>query len=118
MKTLIALSSEDNTVLPGRNKFGVPQYPRGHAGRLLIVAAAIDTLKRPTASSVATLTGLSKGNIDRYALTDLRAQFGVNVNKTGPVYNIEDWGKVLRPAGVRECLTVLLDRTTIQTLSK
>lgn len=101
-----------------RNEHGVPQYPRGHAGRLLVAAAAIATLERPTASSVANLTSLGKGNIDRIALVDLPAQFGVVVSKLGPVYKIEDWGNVLKPEGVIKCLTVLMNRTRLKALGK
>lgn len=99
-----------------RNVFGVPQYPRGHAGRLLVTLAAIDTLDRPTAVTVSKLTGLEKGNIDRHALSDVRSQFGVIVSKKGPVYEIEDWGNVLNREGVRKCLTVLLNRTILEAL--
>ncbi|WP_202802449.1 hypothetical protein [Pseudomonas asplenii] len=42
------------------NEHGVPQYPKGHAGRLFVTLAAIDCLERATATSVAALTGLSK----------------------------------------------------------
>lgn len=76
-----------------------PLYPKGHAGRLLVVLAAIDLLDRPTAASVAKVTGLSKGNIDQYAakLTEL----GVTIVKTGPVYQVEDWGQIVQPSGIR-----------------
>jgi hypothetical protein len=99
------------------NPSGVPQYPRGHAGRLLVVLAAIAKLDRPTAVSVANLTGLSKGNIDRLVMDELPDQFGVITTKNGPVYSIEDWGNILREEGVRKCLTVPLSRTTISTHS-
>jgi hypothetical protein len=103
---------------PTRNENGVPQYPRGHAGRLLVAAAAVATLERPTATTVANLTGLEKGNIDRMVMSDLKSQFGVVVDKTGPVFQIQDWGKILKPAGVKECLTVLIDRTTMEAMKK
>ena len=101
-----------------RNEHGVPQYPRGHAGRLLVVAAAVATLERPTATSVSKLTGLEKGNIDRMVMNDLKSQFGVEVSKTGPVFEITSWGKLLKSTGVKECLTVLIDRTTMEAMKK
>jgi len=94
-----------------RNAHGVPQYPKGHAGRLLVALAAVATLERPTSSAVAELTGLSKGNIDKMVLADSRSQFGVIVEKEGPIYRISDWGNVLKPDEVIKCLTVLLNRT-------
>ncbi len=97
-----------------KNVYGVPQYPRGHAGRLLVVLAAVGSLERPTATSVANLTGLSKGNIDRLVLDEIPAQFGVLTSKEGPVYRVESWGDVLRPEGVKKCLTVPLSRTNIK----
>lgn len=86
------------------NEHGVPLYPKGHTGRLLVTMAAIDALNTPTAASVAALTGLSKGNIDNYvaALTD---ELGAVIVKEGPVYRIESWGDVLKRAGVRKALT-------------
>lgn len=88
------------------NANGVPQYPKGHSGRLLAVMAAIDLLERPTAYTIAGLTGLSKGNIDRY-VSALNAELGTQVQKdaTGQ-YLIESWGKILNPEGVKSVLTI------------
>ncbi|WP_455233365.1 hypothetical protein [Geopseudomonas aromaticivorans] len=85
------------------NAHGVPQYPKGHAGRLLVVLAAIDRQERPTASSVAALTGLSKGGIDKY-VWKLNAELGTTIVKNGPVYQIKAWGDLLEPEGVRKKL--------------
>lgn len=87
------------------NTNGVPIYPKGHTGRLLVVMAAIDKLSRPTAYTVAELTGLSKGNIDRY-VTALNAELGTVVRKdsTGQ-YQIISWGGILNPEGVKSALT-------------
>lgn len=85
------------------NEHGVPQYPKSHAGRLLVTLAAIDKLERATATSVAVLTGLSKGKINDYVLV-LNAQYGTRIKKDGPVFSIESWGNLLKPAGVRLCL--------------
>lgn len=83
-----------------------------------MVLAAVATLERPTAVSVANLTGISKGNIDRLVLVDLPSHLGVLTSKEGPVYRIESWGNLLRPEGVRRCLTVPLSGTNIETLGK
>lgn len=87
------------------NEHGVPMYPRGHAGRMLVCLAAIDKLARPTATSVADLTGLSKGKVDEYVAA-LAAEFAVKIRKDGPVYSLESWGPYLKATAVRTCLTV------------
>ena len=87
------------------NENGVPQYPKGHAGRLLVTLAAIDRLERATASSVAALTGLSKGKIDDYVQA-LNAEFGTLIVKDGPEYRVESWGEILKRNGVKKALTV------------
>lgn len=89
------------------NEQGVPLYPRGHVGRLLVCLAAIDRLERPTAASVAALTGLSKGKIDDYVAA-LGVELGVRIVKTGPVFAIENWGALLKAPAVRRCLTTLI----------
>lgn len=101
-----------------RNQHGVPQYPRGHAGRLFVVLAAVESLERPTASSVANLTGISKGSIDRIVLIDIPSQLGVTTSKQGPVYKIDNLGELLNVEGVKKCLQVPLNRTNIAVLGK
>lgn len=81
------------------NEQGVPQYPKGHVGRLLVTLAAIERLERPTATTVAALTGLSKGKIDDYVQA-LNQEFGTHVVKVGPEYIIQSWGNVLKKPGV------------------
>mgnify|MGYP003406971489 FL=1 len=82
------------------NEHGVPQYPKGHTGRLLVTLAAIDKLDSPTSSSVATQTGLSKGNIDTYVKA-LNGQMRTIIVKNGPEYAIVSWGDLLNPEAVR-----------------
>lgn len=96
----------------GVNDNGIPQYPKGHAGRLLITLAAIDKLASPTATTVAALTGLSKSKIDEYTQT-LCEEFGVDIVKIGGVFRIQSWGEVLRKAGVQKALTVPLNGTRV-----
>ena len=95
------------------NENGVPQYPKGHAGRLLVTLAAIDKLERATASSVAELTGLSKGKIDDYVQA-LNAELGTVIVKVGAVYRVDSWGDVLKRAGVKNALTVPLNGTILK----
>lgn len=83
------------------NEHGVPQYPKGHTGRLLVTLAAIDKLDSPTSSSVAAQTGLSKGNIDTYVKA-LNEQLLTVIVKNGPEYVIESWGDLLNPVAVRQ----------------
>lgn len=94
------------------NESGVPQYPKGHAGRLLVTLAYIDRLDRPTASSVAALTGLSKGKIIDYVHA-LNAEFGTVIIKDGPEYRVESWGEILKRTGVKKVLTVPFKGTGI-----
>lgn len=94
------------------NENGVPQYPKGHAGRLLVTLAAIDRLERATASSVAALTGLSKSKIDDYVQA-LNAEFGTVIAKDGPVFRIDSWGEILKKNGVQKALTVPFKGTNI-----
>jgi hypothetical protein len=82
------------------NEYGVPQYPKGHTGRLLVALAAIDVLDRPTASTIAAFTGLQKTHIDNY-VQKLNAELGTRIDKDGPVYRIAEWGVILNSEGVR-----------------
>jgi len=95
------------------NEHGVPQYPKGHTGRLLVTLAAIDKLERPTATSVAALTGLSKGKIDDYVYA-LNSELGMTITKEGPEYRIDNWGELLKKMGVRKCLTVPINGTIME----
>lgn len=95
------------------NEHGVPQYPKGHTGRMLVALAAIDRIERPTAASVAALTGLSKGKIDDYVRA-LNSELDMKITKEGPEYRIESWGGVLKKMGVRKCLTVPINGTNMR----
>ena len=99
------------------NENGVPQYPKGHAGRLLVTLAAIARMERPTTFSVAALTGLSKGKIDDYVKA-LNLEFGTVIVKEGTVYRVVSWGEILNREGVEKTLTVPFNGTTIPGSSK
>jgi len=85
------------------NEYGVPQYPKGDARRLFVLLAAIDYLERPTLTSLAEYTGHNKGTIDA-DVAKLREQFGVDIERDGPVFSIRSWGDLLKKAGVKSHL--------------
>ncbi|WP_267400289.1 hypothetical protein [Pseudomonas sp. GM_Psu_2] len=86
-----------------KNQNGVPQYPKGHSGRMLVVLASIAKLEHASAVTVAAYTGLSQGNIDTYALR-LNEEFGTQILKENGRYRIESWGPVLKKKGVMQTL--------------
>lgn len=91
---------QDRTERPETNEHGVPQYPKGDARRLFVLLSAIDLLERPTLTSLAGFTGHNKGTIDADVLK-LREQFGVSIDREGPVFVLRSWGEVLRKNGVK-----------------
>lgn len=93
-----------------RNENGVPQYPKGHVGRLLVALAAISALDRPTAASVAIYTGLSKSKVTDYVAA-LGAQLGVTIVKHGSEYKIVSWGDLLIEDGVKKLLSEPINGT-------
>lgn len=98
-----------------KNENGVPQYPKGHAGRLLVVLAAITKLEHASAVNIAAYTGLSQGNIDVY-VSKLNDEFGTWILKEKGRYWIESWGPLLKEAGVlRALVSSEFDRTTAST---
>lgn len=86
-----------------KNQDGVPQYPKGHTGRMLVVLAAIAKLDHASAVTIAAYTGLSQGNIDTYVLR-LNEEFGTQIFKEGGRYRIESWGPLLKQKGVMQTL--------------
>lgn len=93
-----------------KNEHGVPQYPKGHTGRLWVVLAAIEKLERPTVVNIANLTGLSKGNVDKY-VHDIQEGLGVTITKDNAIFSIQSWGVLINPKEVAQCLTVPINRT-------
>ncbi|MFM0265501.1 hypothetical protein [Paraburkholderia sediminicola] len=86
-----------------RNEHGVIQYPHSDDRRLLVLLAAIDELERATLTTLAEFTGLNKGVIPRN-VEILREQFGVEIEKDGPVYSLVSWGPLLKKGGVKKLL--------------
>lgn len=85
----------------GENK--VTQYPKGDARRLFVLLAAIDSLARPTLTTLAESTGHNKGTIP-VDVEKLREQFGVDIVKDGAVYGVKSWGDLLKKNGVKKLL--------------
>ncbi|MDR6397921.1 hypothetical protein ACTOWA_00530 [Herbaspirillum seropedicae] len=86
-----------------KNEHGVVQYPKADARRLFVLLAAIDYLERPTLTSLSEFTGHNKGTIDA-DVAKLREQYGVMVEKDGPVYSVESWGDLLKKSAVKKFL--------------
>lgn len=90
--------------MPRHNDFGLPIFPRDDARRLLVLLGAIDLLERPSLPALADLLGLDKELID-LDLDALQEQFGLSISRIGEVYRIADWGKLIRPEGVRHLIS-------------
>ncbi|MYM92629.1 hypothetical protein [Duganella vulcania] len=85
------------------NAHGVVQYAKADARRLFVLAAAIDSLDRPTITTLAEFTGHNKGTIGA-DVQKLIEQYGVQIEKDGPVFRIANWGEVLKVKGVKKYL--------------
>ncbi|MGC0155242.1 hypothetical protein ACPRNU_22510 [Chromobacterium vaccinii] len=85
------------------NDHGVPQYPKGDARRLFVLLAAIDKLPRPTLTTLSAYTGHNKGTIDA-DVVKLVEQYGVEIERDGPVFVLRSWGDVLKQQGVKKSL--------------
>lgn len=86
-----------------KNQNGVPQYPKGHTGRMLVVLASIAKLDHASALTIAAYTGLSKGNIDTY-VRRLNEEFGTQIVREKGRYRIEAWGPLLKQSGAMQTL--------------
>lgn len=85
------------------NKHKVIQYPKNDPRRLFVLLYAIETLDRPTLTTISEYTGLNKGVIDSHT-KNLNEFYGVTINKDGPVYAIASWGDILNREGVKKCV--------------
>lgn len=86
------------------NEHGVPQYPKGHAGRLLVCLAAIEYLNRPTVASISEFTGIHRALIDNYVRA-LNTQFCTQIVRDDSAFRLISWGPILSAEGVRNMLT-------------
>jgi len=89
-----------------------PQYPKGDLRRMLTVLAAIDSVSPPTLVKIAERTGIDKKTITNL-IEQARSQAGVVITKSGPSYQIDDWGPVLKEEGALMCLTGALNAPSI-----
>lgn len=85
-----------------------PHYPKGDFRRTLSVLAAIDALQTATLVKIVERTGIDKKTVTTL-IEQARLQTGVVVSKSGAVYAIEDWGPVLKRAGVKLALVGALN---------
>ncbi|WP_321944024.1 hypothetical protein [Paraburkholderia tropica] len=92
---------------------GTMPYPKGDLRRMLSVLSAIDSPAGATVAQVSTVTGLS-----RQTVTDLiqgaAQQAGVRIRKSGSVYQIVDWGPVIRKSGAALALTGELEGSEVE----
>lgn len=87
-----------------KNEHGVPQFPKGHSGRLLVCLAAIDYLERPSVAAISELTGIHRALIDK-TVRALNQEFMTAIVKDGPVFRLDSWGQILSAEGIRNLLT-------------
>ena len=87
-------------------------YPKGDLRRMLAVLGAIEGMQGATLVKIAAKTG-----IDKKTVTSLIAQAAeqahVMINKTGPIYEVTDWGPVIKKAGAKMALTGALNAPNI-----
>jgi hypothetical protein len=81
-----------------------PPFPKGDVRRLFVLLAAIDSLDRPTLTTLATFTGHNKGTIDA-DVGRLVEQFAVRIDREGPVFRLLDWGPYLKKSPIKKLLT-------------
>lgn len=90
-----------------------PKYPKGDLRRMLSVLAAIETLQSATLVRIVERTGVDKKTVTNL-IEQARQQAGVQIEKTGAVYSLVDWGPVIKKAGAKMCLTGALNAPIIE----
>ena len=80
---------------------------------MLAVLAAIDTPQGATLVRIAERTALDKKTVI-HLIEQAVTQAGVTIYKTGPVYEIEDWGPVIKRSGARLALQGALNAPTLK----
>lgn len=88
-----------------------PAYPKGDLRRMLAVLAAIDQ-GYDTLVKIVAATGIDKKTVT-VLIDHAGQQAAVVVVKTGAVYEITDWGPVIKKDGARKALTGALNAPTI-----
>lgn len=90
----------------------IPVYPKGDLRRMLAVLAAIDSLDNPTLVRIVARTGIDKKTVT-HLIEQARVQAGVEIDKNGPVYQLVEWGPVIKKTGARLALTGALNTPKI-----
>lgn len=80
-----------------------PAYPKGDLRRMLVVLAAIDSVSPASLVRIAERTGIDKKTVTNL-IEQARTQAGVSITKNGPVYQIDDWGPIIKEEGALMCL--------------
>jgi len=89
------------------------KYPKGDLRRMLAVLAAIDTPQGASLVRIAADTGLDKKTVTGL-IEQARTQADVSINKTGAIYRITTWGRILKRSGAKMALTGALNAPTIE----
>lgn len=90
----------------------IPVYPKGDLRRMLAVLAAIDSLDNPTLVRIVARTGIDKKTVT-HLIEQARVQAGVEIDKNGPVYQLVEWGPVIKKTGAKLALTGALNAPKI-----
>lgn len=75
---------------------------------MLSVLAAIDSLDNPTLVRIVERTGIDKKTVT-HLIEQARVQAGVEIEKNGPVYQLINWGAVIKKEGAKKALTGALN---------
>lgn len=90
----------------------IPVYPKGDLRRMLAVLAAIDSLDNPTLVRIVARTGIDKKTVT-HLIEQARVQAGVEIDKNGPVYQLVEWGPVIKKTGAKLALIGALNTPKI-----
>lgn len=80
---------------------------------MLSVLAAIDMPQGSSLVRIAADTGLDKKTVTSL-IEQARAQADVSIEKTGAIYRIADWGRVIKKSGAKLALTGAVNAPTIE----
>ena len=90
-----------------------PQYPKGDLRRMLAVLAAIDTPQGSSLVRIVADTGLDKKTVTGM-IEQARVQADVSIDKSGAIYRITDWGRVIKKSGAKLSLIGALNAPRIE----
>lgn len=78
-------------------------YPKGDLRRMLSVLAAIDSIRDATLLKIVETSGLDKKTVTNL-IAQAGEQAGVKITKTASVYELVDWGPVIKREGAIRAL--------------